>query len=77
MFYLKRCSLKFRNIHKERPVLESLFNKIAGLKEYCDIFEKTYFEEDLQLAASEGTLKDTWSCNFENLYVKHLQEDLI
>ena len=43
----------------ERPVLESLFNKIAGLKEYCDIFEKTYFEEDLQLAASEGTLKDT------------------
>ena len=59
VYYLKRCSLKFRNIHRERPVLESLFNKIAGLKEYCDIFEKTYFEEDLQLAASEGTLKDT------------------
>ena len=28
----KRCSLKFRTIQKKIPVLESLFNKVAGLK---------------------------------------------
>ena len=28
------CFLKFRNIHRETPVLESLFNKVAVLKAY-------------------------------------------
>ena len=28
----KRCSYKFRNIHRKRPVLVSLFDKVAGLK---------------------------------------------
>ena len=28
----KRCSLKFCNIHSKTPVLESLFNKVAGLR---------------------------------------------
>ena len=54
----KKMFLKISQYSRERPVLDSLFNKIAGLMEYCDIFEKTYFEEDLRLAASEGTLKD-------------------
>ena len=27
----KRCSLKFRKIHRETPVLECLFHKVAGL----------------------------------------------
>ena len=27
-----RCSYKFRNIHMKTPVLEPLFNKVAGLK---------------------------------------------
>ena len=49
-------------------MLGSLFNKVAGLKacnfiketptqvvfcEYCEIFKNTYFEEHLQMAASE------------------------
>ena len=33
MFYEKSCSSKFLNIHRETPVLESLFKKAAGLKE--------------------------------------------
>ena len=54
-----RCSRKFWNIHRKKPVLESLFNKVAGLKfrwclvfstqvfscEYCDIFKNTFFIE--------------------------------
>ena len=28
----KRCSLKFRKIHRKTPLAESLFNKVAGLK---------------------------------------------
>ena len=27
-----RCSLKFLNIYRKTPVLESIFNKVAGLK---------------------------------------------
>ena len=29
----RRSSLKFRNIHRKTPALESLFNKVAGLKD--------------------------------------------
>ena len=29
---IKKRSQKFRNIHREIPVLESLFNKVAGLQ---------------------------------------------
>ena len=52
----------------ETPVLESLFNKAAGLPvckfikketpiqvfscDYCKVFKKTYFEEHLRTAAS-------------------------
>ena len=32
MFYEKSCSLKFRKFYRKAPVLESLLNKIAGLK---------------------------------------------
>ena len=42
-----RCSIrkvilkkKFRQFHMKAPVLESLFNKVAGL---CKIFKNTYF----------------------------------
>ena len=38
------------------PVLESLFNKVAGLKaffcEYCEIFKNNYSEDHLPTAAS-------------------------
>ena len=32
VFYEKSCSLKFRKFYRKAPVLESLLNKIAGLK---------------------------------------------
>ena len=32
VFYKKRCSQKFRNIHKKTPVSESLFKRVAGLR---------------------------------------------
>ena len=41
--------LKFCNIHRKIPVLESLFNKVTGL--YYEIFMSTYFEEHLWTAA--------------------------
>ena len=42
------------------PVLESVFNKVAGLEtptqvlccEYCEIFKNTFFEIQLLMAAS-------------------------
>ena len=40
--------LKISNIHRETPVLESLFNKVAGFQ----TFKNTYFEEDLGMTAS-------------------------
>ena len=31
VFYLKKCSLKFRKIHRKTPATESLFNKVTCL----------------------------------------------
>ena len=36
---VKVCSYKFRNIHKKTLVLESLFNKVAGLQ-LCNFIKK-------------------------------------
>ena len=30
--FQNRCSYKFRNIHRKTPMLESLFNEVAGLR---------------------------------------------
>ena len=59
--YIKKVFLKFRNIYKKTPVLESLLNNVAGLKssnffwketppqvfscKYCEIFTITYFKK--------------------------------
>ena len=46
-----RCSWRFCRIHRETPVLESLFNKVAGLYtqvfiyEFCEIFKNTSFTD--------------------------------
>ena len=56
MFCKKSCSKKFRNIHKKTPVLESLFNKVAGLKRdsntgvSCECFE--IFRKHPRIASS-------------------------
>ena len=57
----------FSSIHRKTSVLESLFNKAAGLQGYnfikkgfkqifscgyCEIFKNTYFEKHLGRAAS-------------------------
>ena len=39
VFYKKNCSYKFDNIHRNSPVLEYLFNKVAVLK-VCNFIEK-------------------------------------
>ena len=36
VFCKKKMFLKFRKFHKKTPVLESLFNEVAGLKTYCE-----------------------------------------
>ena len=57
-FCKKKCSWKFRKFHRKTPVLESRFDKVAGLSqetltqvfscEICKIFKNTYFEEHMQ-----------------------------
>ena len=39
LFFKKDFKLKFRKFHKETPVLESLFNKVSGLKA-CNFIKK-------------------------------------
>ena len=67
--------MNFFNIHRKTPVLESLFNNIAGLQA-CNFikrdsntdaflwilrnFRSTYFEEQLRMAASEKASLDIW-----------------
>ena len=56
MFFKIRCSQKFCNIHRKTPVLEFLFNKIAGLQlscEYCKVFKNSFFHKMPSVAASE------------------------
>ena len=57
--FIKKLFLKISQYWQESPVLESLFNKLKETPtqvvfcEYCEIFKNTYFEEKLQIAASE------------------------
>ena len=67
----KRFSEKFRKIHEKTPVLESLFNKVSGLKackfikketmaqmffcEIYEIFKNTFFHRIPSVATSENT----------------------
>ena len=69
LFY-QNCSQKFRNIHRKTTVLESLFNKVAGLHACMfiekdsnigfscvnrEIFKNIYFEKYLRTAASDNS----------------------
>ena len=56
--------LKISQIYRKTPVLVSLFNKVAGLKEtlprvfsceICEIFKNTFFSRTPPMAASEQT----------------------
>ena len=38
---LNKCSYKFLKIHKKKPVSESLFDKVAGLKAFNFIKKRT------------------------------------
>ena len=60
-------------------MLESLFNKVAGLKafqmiscEYCKIFKNTYFEEHLRMAAS-GACQREGINDFTRSFVSYLR----
>ena len=66
VFYKKGIFKTFRNIHRKTAVLESLFNKAAGLAylatlmketpsqtlsiEYCEVLKNTLFKQHLQTA---------------------------
>ena len=51
-----RCSWKFRKFHRKTPVLDFLFNKVAGLKvfscEIYEIFKNNFFQRTPTVAAS-------------------------
>ena len=53
---LKKVLLKILQISQETPVLESLFNKVAGLQSvscaFCKIFMNTFFNRTPPVAAS-------------------------
>ena len=58
---IKKCSKRFCKFHRKAPMLESLFNKIAGLKacnfiknklQHCGIFKSTCSEEISGMTAS-------------------------
>ena len=55
-----RCTswylVKFRNIQRKTPVLESVFNKVAGMQlscEYLEIFRNSFFHKTPAVVASE------------------------
>ena len=55
-FLGNRCCQNFRNIQRKRPVLEYVFNKVAGQqlsREYCKIFKSSFFHKTRPVAASE------------------------
>ena len=61
----KKVFLKISNIQRKTPVLESLFDEVAGLQlsyEYCKIFKSSFFHKSSPEAASE---------KFINLQGKH------
>ena len=55
MFCKKRCSYKFRKIHRTAPVPESLAKRDSGTSvscEFCEISKNTFFTEHLRATAS-------------------------
>ena len=51
-----RSFQKFCNMQRKKSVLESLFNKVAGLQlscKYCEIFKNSFFHKTSLVAASE------------------------
>ena len=59
MFWKIWKNEKFSKFHLKTPMLESVFNKVAGITttqmffcEICEIFKNTYFEKYLWTTAS-------------------------
>ena len=76
--------LKFRNIHSEISVLESLLNKVAELQacnvikkttptqvfscEYCEVFKNSFFIEHLRWLVLQVLYKNSCSQGFCKLH---------
>ena len=63
--FWKKLFLKFRNIRRKTPVLETLFNS-----EYCEIFQSTYYEEHLRTVTD--SCMDGWNvrnCSSSHVHV--------
>ena len=50
-----RCSCGFRNVHRKTPWLESLFNKVAGLKS-CNFIKKRLRRRCFPVSIFENSL---------------------
>ena len=67
--FQNRCSLEFRNIHRKTPILESLFNEVAGL-----IFKSTFLYRTPLVAASDHiNVQFMASCNHQGFV--HIVKD--
>ena len=65
---------KYSNIHRKTPVLESLFDKVAGLSEIA----KFYFEEHLRRRTStKGCFLMTFELFLEKAFMTRLGNQVV
>ena len=55
VFCKKRCSQKFRKIHRKTLVADSFLIKLQVFRAFCEISENTFFTEHLRTTASENS----------------------
>ena len=67
-----RCYQKFRNIQRKTPVLESLFNKVAGIQ-VCNFIKKRFEHGrspvNIAKFLTASFLKNTFGGCFQDLLV--------
>ena len=58
-YSVKKMLLKISKVHRKKPVLESLFTKVAGLLklqvfscEFCEVFKNSLFDRTPPVVAS-------------------------
>ena len=63
-------------LKRKTPVLESLYNKVAGLQlscEYCKIFKNSFFHKTHPVAASEKFIsfqgKHQWRIRYRSIFL--------
>ena len=67
---MKKAVLKFRNIHRKAPVLESLFNKVEGLHFRL---QNKCFPLNIVKFLRTPILKNIWKCSVKMVFFELLQ----